>query len=166
MNSYYNTERLVLRRFEKNDIDEYYSMLSDASVYCWLGNRQKKSFEDAVKIMEYFNNVFEKNAFGVYAVIEKDSGNFIGQAGFNTLSSLDCIEYLYAFKKDSWGKGYATEAGKELIKNYVIETGQSSLIALTHKENVQSKRVLNKLGFIEKGEKERFGSVLNYYEMK
>lgn len=165
MKKNYETERLILRRFSVHDQEDYYAMLSDENVYVWLGSGKKVSYEDSAKIMAYFNKGFDEKGFGVYAVIEKESGKLIGQAGFNVVPPLDRTEYLYALSKSSWGKGYATEAGKALISYFENEHVDVPLIALTHQGNVQSKRVLDKLGFVEKGEKELFGLVLNYYEM-
>lgn len=51
-----------------------------------------------------------ENRLSVYGVIEKASGKLIGAAGFNVQGSLEQVELLYHFAKNSWGKGYATEA--------------------------------------------------------
>lgn len=158
------TERLYLRSFNSGDLDSYYGFISKEEVYTWLGNRSKRTVEQARKLLEYFESELKRNSYGVYAVIEKENNRLIGQAGFNYLKDLEKIEYLYALDPAAWGKGYATEVGKCLIDYYSKRYPETELIALAYEGNIRSNNVLNKLGFISKGTKEIFGSTLEYFE--
>ena len=51
-----------------------------------------------------------------YAVVLKDTGDYIGYCGFQYCSVLKDIEILYGYAKAHWGKGYALEAAKA-VKN-------------------------------------------------
>ncbi len=64
----------------------------------------------------------------------------------------DCeIEIGYILKKSAWGKGYATEATKRLLKFAFEETPLEELVATTNSENTASQRVLEKSGLVYEG---------------
>jgi len=159
------TERLILRGFEESDLDNYYELISNENVYKWLGNRQRKSREEAKNLLSNFISEFSKNGIGVLAVIAKESGKLIGKAGVKYIREFDAIEYLYALNYRDWNKGYATEIGRNFIRHYRRNVSDDKLIAIVYPDNIGSKKVLTKLGFELKGQKEIFGTMLDYYEL-
>lgn len=159
------TDRLILRAFEESDLDEYGKLMGNKHVYQWLGNRKERSREDAKKLIHHFIRAFKENGIGVLAVISKESGKLIGQAGVNYLRELDAREYLYALDYKEWNKGYATEIGKHFIDYYRSTFPKEKLIAIVHPDNLRSKKVLSKLSFEYKGQKELFEVNLDYYEL-
>jgi len=159
------TERLIMRGFEESDLDSYYELISNENVYKWLGNRKRKSREDAKNLISNFISDFSKNRIGILAVIEKESGKLIGKAGVKYIKEFDAIEYLYALNYQEWNKGYATEIGRNFISHYRSNFSDNDLIAIVYPDNTASKKVLTKLGFEYKGKKEIFGAILDYYEL-
>ena len=64
----------------------------------------------------------------------------------------DCeIEIGYILKRSAWGKGYATEATKRLLKFAFEQTPIEELVATIDPENSASRRVLEKCGLISEG---------------
>lgn len=159
------TERLIIREFKEDDIGQYFKMISNDNVYKWLGDRKKKSIYDAKRIMLYFKNKFRDEGRGVLAVVSKENGSLIGQVGVNYAPNLGCFEYLYAIAYEEWNKGYATEIGIEFINYYRDRFKDEKIVAVVYPENLSSKKVLSKLNFDFKGQKEMFGGVLDYYEL-
>lgn len=159
------TERLIMREFEETDLDSYVEIISNENVYKWLGQRNKKTTEDAKSIIDYFMKEFSKNGIGVFAVISKESGKLIGQAGVKYIREFDAIEYIYALDYREWNKGYATEMGKSFMENFKTYYPNTKLIAITYPDNMKSRKVLSKLGFESKGQKEIFETKLVYYEL-
>lgn len=159
------TERLIMRGFEESDIDAYLELISDENVYKWLGNRKRKSREEAKSHISNYITEFSKNGIGVLAVISKESRNLIGKAGVKYIRELDAIEYLYALDYREWNKGYATEIGRNFIKHYRTNVLNHELVAIVYPDNIRSKKVLTKLGFELKGQKEIFEAKLDYYEL-
>ena len=164
MNTIITTERLILRPFEDNDFEAYKEMLQDESVYKWLGDRKQRSDEQVLKMMQYFNHKSSSDGHGVYAVALKSNNRLIGHAGTSFLKDLERTEYLYAFSKTHWGNGYATEIGQAYIPYYHKLTGDTTLIAIAYQGNLKSAHVLEKLGFVNKGEREVIGHTLDYFE--
>ena len=64
----------------------------------------------------------------------------------------DCeIEIGFLLKPSAWGKGYATEACKRLLKFAFEETRLKEIVAVTDPENAASRNVLKKSGLIDEG---------------
>lgn len=88
---------------------------------------------------------------GLYALYEKQSGEFVGWFLLKNLDQTQETEIGYRLHQKFWGKGYATEMGL-VFRDYLIsQLGYSSLVAVTHLENEGSKNVLKKLGFKYEG---------------
>jgi [ribosomal protein S5]-alanine N-acetyltransferase len=105
------------------------------------------------KVLERYRQCHEENGVSVYAVKEKESNTVIGAAGFNLTENKDSIELIYHFSKKAWGKGYASEAAKaclEVAKNH----GEiRSVFATADFDNLGSLKILEKIGFTQKGTK-------------
>ncbi len=61
------------------------------------------------------------------------------------------IEIGFALKRTAWGKGYATEACSRILRFAFEETILDEVIATFYEENLASKRVLEKVGLIDRG---------------
>ena len=100
--------------------------------------------------------------FGAWAIIEKASGEFIGtgnlRPGLDTNSAAemgygpDDVELGFGLRKPSWGRGYATEVARALVRRAFTELGAASVVACVTDENVASVRVLQKAGLRQVGE--------------
>ncbi len=73
------------------------------------------------------------------------------------------VEVGYRLHVSQWGKGYATEIARELVRFGFEDLGLSRIVAITHPENVRSQRVIAKLGFRYEGERHFYKSSVRYY---
>jgi len=151
------TERLLLRRFTAQDEQEYADIMTDPNVYRYLGTGQGIPREAIGRMMENLDASWG-HGLGVYAVIERLSGELIGHCG---LRGLPCgrKELLYAYAQESWGKGYATEAAKAVLQAHDTRP----LIAVAYPENPGSINVIKKLGFRRTEQEKMFGKVLESF---
>ena len=78
----------------------------------------------------------------------------IGFIGFKKVDNKAELSYLFDY--DYCNKGYCTEACKRLLEYGFDELGLDEIYADTIKDNNSSKRVLEKLGFEQVGEREEF----------
>ena len=101
------TKRLKLRQWKQEDYAPFSKLNADP------------------KVMEFFPSVLTKvliseKGWGFWAVEEKETGLFVGTLGLHeptdNLPFLPCIEIGWRFLHEHWGKGYATEAGEEVLK--------------------------------------------------
>lgn len=80
--------------------------------------------------------------------MEKSSGKFIGRGGLTNRewNSQNEIEMGYTFKRSCWGKGYATELAKEMVKWGFVHLSFPAIHGFCHLENTVSQKVLLKTG--------------------
>lgn len=75
------------------------------------------SEDDVQKWIERQLIRYAKDSIGYFAVLQKASGQLIGQAGLmkTTMSGNEVVEIGYIFDNTYWHNGYATEAAESLI---------------------------------------------------
>ncbi|GAB0172922.1 hypothetical protein NHP164001_09380 [Helicobacter trogontum] len=141
----FETERLIIRVMNKNDIAGLNAMLLDYEVMSsWEYN-----FNDS-SVQEWLNTQLErykKFGFGLWAVIEKESGNMIGQAGLSlqTYNNKKVLGLTYIIAKNYWKKGYGAEVALA-CKHYACQVLKAKELYLLIKEdNEASKAVAKKL---------------------
>lgn len=141
------TERLLLRQFSIDDADFILRLLNEPSFIQNIGDRGVRTLEDARSyILRVPIASYEKNGFGLYLVILKESGASIGMCGLIRREALEDVDIGYAFLPEYWSRGYAVEAALA-VKEYARDViGLKRLVAITDPENQASIRVLEKIG--------------------
>ena len=144
------TERLVLRRFTEADVDNLFDLDRDPDVMRFL-NGGKPTPRDVIEneILPRFLHSYERFAgYGYWAAIEKSTGAFLGRFGFAPRegSSPHDVALGYRLRKSAWGKGYATEGSRALIRKGFAELGVERVFATTYQDNLASRRVMEKAG--------------------
>ena len=151
------TERLLMRPLNMNDVDALYKLDSDPLVMKYLGNRPVKNLDEVNFYLKTILRQYELYDIGRWAVMEKSTGEMIGWAGLKYMNEetnghIDFYDVGYRFRPEFWGKGYATEATNAWIDYAKKYLNIQTLYASAHIENIASQNVLKKCGFIEKGE--------------
>lgn len=152
------TERLILRTWRYEDADALFEICRDAEVMLHIGDR--KPYETVEKAKEFLNWAIPyqlENGFCRWAVIEKSSGKIIGSCGF-ARREIKEVELGYLFARQSWGKGFATEAAGACLEYGFRNLGFEIVIALTDVDHIKSQRVLEKIGFAQRGIEENPGN--------
>jgi ribosomal-protein-alanine N-acetyltransferase len=81
------------------------------------------------------------------------------------MDGTDEIEVGYAFGKDAWGRGYATEVARALVR-WGFETLElERIVAVAYAENAASRRVMDKLGMRFEGVRYIYGTDSVYYSL-
>ena len=142
------TERLILRKFNKNDLDDFSVIIGKDEIGKQLPKGEGYTRKEAEKWLENIKNIWEDKNYGTWAVIKKETGDLIGHCGLNPVDELDEIEVLYAIDPVYWGKGYATEAASKTVDYGLEVIGLDNIIGLTKIGNRASERVLEKSGLI------------------
>lgn len=140
------TERLGLRKLTREDADPLHEILSDAEVMQYYPATYNL---DAVKDwIGRSMDSYQKNGFGLWAVILKESGDFIGQCGIS-LQNIDGAyvpEIGYHIHKLYWNQGYATEAAKASLAYGFQNLGFESIFIHTYIKNNPAQRIAEKIG--------------------
>jgi len=140
--------RLIIRKFNLNDAKFILRLLNDKSFIKGIGDKKIKSIDDA---MTYLTKgpieSYEKNGFGLYMVQLKESNEPIGMCGLLKRDELEFPDLGYAFLPDFFGKGYAYESAKLILREAIDNGVARNISAVTFPDNIRSNRLLQKLGF-------------------
>ena len=152
MHIFLETERLILRRFTKDDVDNLFDLDSDPEVMRFLtGGPGTPRDEIERDYIPTYLGYYERFAgYGFWAAIEKATGDFLGWFHFRPQPGdpLDQPELGYRLRKSVWGKGYATEGSRALIRKGFTDLGVRRVVASTYQDNLGSRRVMEKSGMI------------------
>jgi len=139
------TARLILRPFNKNDVDSVFAMRRNADVMRFIREPQTRRAE-AESWINLISSRWETEKIGFCAVIEKSTNKFIGWCGLWRLKETDEIEVGYALVKDFRGKGCAVEAAEAVLTYGFEELNLKEIVAVARPENRASWRVMERLG--------------------
>jgi ribosomal-protein-alanine N-acetyltransferase len=137
------TPRLILRELSVSDTQDFYDLNSNPNVIKYTGDEAFSSITDAKDFLINYSD-YERNGFGRWAVIEKNSRNFLGWCGLKFDGKETDIGFR--FFEEHWGKGYATESALACLNYGFQELGLSEIIGRAMKENLASIKVLEKIG--------------------
>ncbi|HSP47284.1 MAG TPA: GNAT family N-acetyltransferase [Clostridiaceae bacterium] len=142
------TERTYLRRMTWDDLDDLKEILQDEEVmYAY-----EHAFSDAEvrNWMETTLRRYEEDGLALYAVIDKETGEFLGQEGltFQEVNGRRELEIGYLFKLKNWNKGYATEVAIALKEYACIVLGMEKVISLIRDTNLPSQKVAVRSGMV------------------
>lgn len=138
------TERLLLRCFTIEDAGLIYDLNLDPDVIRYT--------HDQINNLDHARQILEQTILpqyvlynhGRWAVHLKPQLEFIGWCGLKYFPQRDEIDLGYRFKKQYWGKGYATEAAYACIKYGFEKLNIRRIIGRALPENTASLHVLEK----------------------
>lgn len=143
----FETERLLVRRYTKEDFENFFRLNGDAEVMRYI--RPVQSREEAMAAFEKQLADYEAMpGFGRWAVHLKTTGEFVGSFAMIPIpDDTDKMQLGYAFPRESRGKGYATELTIAGLDHFRNQTTLREIYAVTETPNVASQKVLLKAGF-------------------
>jgi RimJ/RimL family protein N-acetyltransferase len=148
------TRRLVLRGPEDADLEPLTAYYADAIAMRFVGDGLIHDRDHARRVLDGFDAEWQRLGHGRWTVVLRETGDVLGYCGFlrwREGKPDSSPELAYGFLRESWGQGYATEAGEAALAWAWETLHPSRVVALTHPANGASQRVLTKLGFIADG---------------
>jgi RimJ/RimL family protein N-acetyltransferase len=139
------TERLRIRVFEPGDVEEMSGIYGDPEVmrHVCLGVLDR---ERTAVLLEGYRNAQDEQGFSTWAVVEKETGNVVGDAGFGLYAPTGEPELGYTFAAAVWGRGYALEAANACIGAAFAHLPHRRLVAKIEPGNERSLRLAKRLG--------------------
>ena len=160
------TDRLVLRAYEEDDLQQLHAVLyGDEAAMRLLGGPRdlpgtRAALERSIRQQEF-------GGYSFWPVIERESGLMCGEAGlFPLAADGPDVALGYAFGSAYWGRGYATEAATAVIAEAFGELAMDRLVAITREDNLGSRHVLGKLGFREHGLRHVWGAEQIFFTLQ
>lgn len=147
----FNSERLSYRPYRRSDAEAAFAFFGDAEVMKYSAFGVHPTIERTVEMLATLIAQHKRRGFGFWAVIELDTGDLIGMAGLADLDEDGDMELAYRFRRDCWGRGYATEAAAAWVAKGFSSLDLPRIVAVVEPDQVVSKHILEKLGmkFVE-----------------
>jgi RimJ/RimL family protein N-acetyltransferase len=162
----YETERLILKPFDKGDAAFLIELLNSPKWLKYIGQRNVHTIPEAENyIEERMTSQLNRLGYGNNLVIRKDAMLPMGACGLYERPGLDVVDIGFAFLEPYEGKGYGMEAASKLLQVAKEDFNLTKVCAITDKENLPSQKLLSKLGLLHLKNIEMEGEELMYYEV-
>ena len=139
------TARTTLRPVAAGDVPALHELWTDPAVRKYLWDDTIISRDRAADVVAASDEDFAAHGFGLWAVRETATDDWIGFCGFRS-SDANEVELLYGIWPRCWGQGLATEAARVLLSYAFLTLGVAEIVAATDVPNHASARVLERLG--------------------
>ena len=146
------TERLLLERWAPEHAPALAAVNARPEVMRFLNGGTPLTRAESDGVSERVAEHWADYGFGLWAVIVRESGRVVGFAGICHPLWFPAhareVEVGWRLHPDVWGRGYATEAGREGLRAGFRERGLREIMALVHPDNHRSAAVAERLGMV------------------
>lgn len=147
------TERLRLAVIDGNDAPFILELLNSPNWLTQIGDRKIKDLSSATDyIRSYILEGYQKNGYGQYKMVLKNSNITIGICGFVKREYLDHPDIGFAVLPKYEGQGYAFEATIAVLEYGLDNLGLSNVYGYTTEGNQKAKYLLQRIGLSYKGQ--------------
>lgn len=142
------TKRCLIRETIPEDADSFYEIYKEPSITEYMEDLYADREEEIAYIRDYIKNVYGFYGYGMWTVIEKESGEIIGRAGISLRDGSDIPELGFVIGVPWQRQGYAYEVCQAVLAYGRKELEFQQFQALVMKGNEKSKKLCEKLGFV------------------
>jgi RimJ/RimL family protein N-acetyltransferase len=144
------TERLLMRRWRESDRAPFAALNADPEVMRYFPAPLDRATSD--RAVDRFEQRFEEQGFGLWALEVVETGEFIGFTGLNPMPEgvpgAGEQEVGWRLARHAWGKGYATEAARAALGLGLVDLGLPVIWSMTAVLNKSSEAVMRRLGMV------------------
>lgn len=142
------TKRCIIRESVVEDVDSFYEIYADESITEYMEDLYADRDEEIAYLHDYIKNVYAFYGYGMWTVLEKESGQVIGRAGISLREGSDIPELGFMIGVAWQRQGYAYEACQAVLAYGEEELDFHCFQALVMKGNEKSRKLCEKLGFV------------------
>lgn len=145
----YETNRLIIRDMLPDDTTGMFLLDSDPRVHLYLGNKPVRSIKEVQENIKKIRQQYRKHGTGRWAVIEKETTEFIGWAGIKYETGVQPFPYYdlgYRLRPEFWGRGIATECAAVALQYGFSTLELEQIHAAASVNNIASNKVLLRSG--------------------
>jgi RimJ/RimL family protein N-acetyltransferase len=147
----FETARMVCERTQLDQAPEHLRLLLDQRVSATLWPRRISPTEaEILDGLAAKVDHWDRHGFGMWLLRDRQTGEMVGRGGLQHTftSGLHDVEAGWAIVPDRWGQGLATELAHACVEVGFEQLGLREIIAFTQPDNVASRRVMEKSGFV------------------
>lgn len=142
------TKRCILREITEQDVPALYEIYNESDkAFQYTEGLFEDPEEELAYTRNYISMQYRFYEYGIWIVTDRETGRIIGRAGLESREGYEDAELGYAFALSYRHKGYAYEVCSAILDYAYKELGMQSLNAFTLRENKDSVRLLEHLGF-------------------
>jgi len=143
------TRRLYFRTWRTDDIDLAMDLWGDPKVTRFIVAKGCMSDNEVkARLLQEIDNQ-EEHSVQYWPCLLSTDDTFVGCCGIRPYDpSTNIYEIGFHILQQYWGKGFAVEAAKGVMKYAFNELSVAGLFAGHHPDNIVSPHVLDKLGFL------------------
>lgn len=150
---YLESETLILRKIEHDDIDDFFELCSDEELFKYKPGKAKTNKETVDNMIDHYERDFIKRKtifLGIY--LKNENSKLIGLGEiFDFDHKTNVGTFGYTINRQYWGRGFATKYTKMVLEFFINEVEINRVQAFVMPENVSSQKVLEKCGFVKEG---------------
>lgn len=141
------TDRCIIRETTEEDVDSFYRIYSHPDITKYMENLYPEVEQEKQYVREYIEKIYGFYEFGVWTVLEKESGEVIGRVGFSYRQGYELPEIGYIIGAPWQRHGFAEEVCRAVLRYGWEKLGFERVQALVETGNGPSLILCDKLGF-------------------
>ena len=146
------TERLLLRPTDLTDAVFVCELLNSAGWLRYIGDRGVRTVTDAENyIRDRMLRQLHERGYSNFTAVRRSDGEKVGCCGIYHRPGIALPDLGFAYLDAYTGRGYGYEAGARILRAAHEDFGLTELRAITTPENSASRRLLEKLSFVDAG---------------
>lgn len=158
------TERMSLRALADADLDDFRRLEADPRVMRYIGDgRPPAAARIDAMVARVLGYPSLYPGLGCWCARRRDDREFLGWFVLKYCGRSCDVEVGYRLRPEAWGRGYATEGARVVVRHVFDELELDRLIGVTHPDNVASQRVLMKAGLADAGWGRYYGRRLRLF---
>ena len=157
------TPRLTLRSPRVEDAQALLAVFGDPVVMRYVGDGRTRSVEELGAAIGRGIVLESERGFNMSVVVRRTDGQVLGDCGLSVWQPTGEVEIGWRFAKKHWGHGFAHEAAQEVLRFAAEEIGLRRLISVVHPDNLASRKLAERLGFVVERTDAVLGAPVIYY---
>lgn len=157
------TKRCIVRETTVEDVDSFYRLYADDSVTAYMEALYPDREQEIAYIQDYNKRVYQFYGYGMWTVLDRETGRVIGRVGISWREGFDVPELGFMLGVAWQHKGYAFEMCQAVLTYAREQLEMDAVQALVMEGNVPSERLCARLGFEERGKVVMEGKEYNVY---
>lgn len=166
MNIIVETDRLIIREFEEDDVLSLYKIESDPRIIEFIPWNKLSTLNECRRYIKKYINNYKKYKLNSWAVVIKETSEVIGITQLTYSNKLSGVEIGTKILPEYWSMGYASELTKAIVHYGLYELGINEITAVTDINNAGAIKSLLNMGMSLKKYGYYYGAEAAFYSIK
>jgi RimJ/RimL family protein N-acetyltransferase len=144
------TPRILLRRWQDDDLDAFAEVTAQPEVMRWIHDGEPLDRAGTAARLDIYRRHWEEHGFGLFALVLRQTGELAGFTGLAVPTFLPevmpAVEIGWRLDAGWWGRGVDTEAARAAAGYGLGAAGLDELVSFTAPANVRSRAVMERIG--------------------